>query len=547
MVSKSEETVHQIGLEMESERARSQEKVLYQTGSTTTIHTQFWRVRLELAFDRKALLGLDIYDEVTIGRGDGSEDVITLFNAEDASQLGVSRKHCMLRATANQLFVIDLGSTNGTRLNGYMIGPHSPYNVSDGDLLTVGRMDLIVNIVQHPKGLTSALNEDRYTRLREIAAAIMSHLNHRAILEQSVEMIMLHTSASEAGLWLVDEETGELYLEAGRGIEDDAVRRLSLNNTLPGMVIETGRAIRANSRDSSGQIKVKTGYLVEAVIYVPLKVAGITIGVLSAVHRVPDEAFDTDEEKLMTAIADFTAIALQKSRQYNIVENVLNSRKKTMTTLNYTLAFDLKNLVNATIGYASLLAGSAQLDDFNLYALSNILGNGETIIRLIDRLNEVLSLGDASMDPSPCDLLETTRKAITDLEQAAAQKDTLLELEIVGEPKLIHGQCMYLYRTAYNLIENAIKYSPEHAHVLVTLAFMEHEIVLRVRDDGPGIDEDDLPHLFDQCYRGDNGVGVGLGLELVRAVVEAHKGQLIARNIEDQGAEFIITLPVNTI
>ncbi len=145
------------------------------------------------------------------------------------------------------------------------------------------------------------------------------------------------------------------------------------------------------------------------------------------------------------------------------------------------------------------------------------------------------------------DLVEAVSRAVDDLRDVADAKSIFLDFQLMGEPFTIQGDAAHLYRAVFNLVDNAIRYSPRRAEVAVTLIFWHNDIIIRVRDTGPGIPEQDLPHIFDRYYRGQtpNGQsGLGLGLEMVRMVVEAHRGSVVAHNADDQGAEFIITLPV---
>jgi signal transduction histidine kinase len=250
----------------------------------------------------------------------------------------------------------------------------------------------------------------------------------------------------------------------------------------------------------------------------------------------------------MTAIADLTAIAVQNARLYEATDNALARRVKVVTALNYALSYDLKNLVNSTIGYAGLMETCDSLDEESAEIANRIAVAGDQMAHLIDKLIEVTALSEESpIHHVPCDLVEAVSRAVDDLRDAAAAKSIDVNFQLVGDPYWIKGDATHLYRSVSNLVDNAIRYSPPDAHVSVTLGFWYNDIVIRVCDTGPGIPEDDLPYLFDKYFRGkrspDGQGGIGLGLELVRATVEAHRGTVVARNVEDHGAEFIITLP----
>lgn len=510
-----------------------------------------WRVRFDMTFSADRMLGLDLNGEVILGRGDDVPELVSLDDYEGAD-LGVSRRHAMLLPTEGTLYITDLGSTNGTLINGRSIGVSTPYSLSNGDLLQLGKLEFLVRIIQRPRGQTSFLNQqadDLADVITPMASAIMSRLDVDEVLAQVLEMTMSIESVDEASIWLVDERTGELFLEAEQGIQNDELRRmrLSVQDTLAGKVIATGELVRANRQAGGDQIKLKTGYLVDAVIYVPLKLGGVTFGVLSAVHREDGKSFARREEKIMAAIADFAAVAVQNARLFQSTRHALSKRTKIMTALDYVLAYDLKHLLNVVIGYGGLLSGDPSLDDATTETAQSILEAGNNIAAMVEQLVDVMNLCcDPALKQAPCDAIDLIERVISDLHSAAAEKSTKVNFRMMGEPYLVKGDSSYMYRCIYHLVDNAVRHTPPESQATVTLVFGT-DLIVRVRDDGPGIPENDLPHLFDRYYRGsdmfDGASGLGLGLEFVRSVVEAHKGTVIVRNAEEGGAEFIITLP----
>src|SRR5690606_33376210 len=294
-----------------------------------------WRVRFTPATDSNSEFGLEIHDEVILGRQPltSDRDKLVDLTRNDAEKLGVSRRHLMLRPTTTNLFVVDLGSTNGTFRNGQSIGSHTPYTLVDGDVLTLGKLPLLVEIIERPSlSSNGAANEpDLTSALVQIAKAITSQLNLDEALNQVAETARALTSAGETGIWLVDEFSGELLLEAQRGIGDEKLRRMRLptdRDTLVGEVLRTTKPGRTSRRPGADEIKVKAGYLVEALVYVPITLGGVTFGVLSAVHREAGKKFTWRDERLLEAIADFAAIAIQNARLYHRTDEALERRLK---------------------------------------------------------------------------------------------------------------------------------------------------------------------------------------------------------------------------
>jgi signal transduction histidine kinase len=98
-----------------------------------------------------------------------------------------------------------------------------------------------------------------------------------------------------------------------------------------------------------------------------------------------------------------------------------------------------------------------------------------------------------------------------------------------------------------NLIDNAIKYNRPGGRVEIAASQERNRLVIRVRDTGMGISSDELPRIWERLYRGDKSrsqKGLGLGLSLVKAVVEAHQGTVEVTSQPDQGSEFTVRLPV---
>lgn len=111
-----------------------------------------WRVVLELYVDDELMvLGLDLYGDLVLGRGSSRPGrIVFSLDPYGAQSLGVSREHCMLRPTASRLFVIDQGSTNGTKVNGAASGRGVATQLNHDDILELGNMVLMVKIISHP-------------------------------------------------------------------------------------------------------------------------------------------------------------------------------------------------------------------------------------------------------------------------------------------------------------------------------------------------------------------------------------------------------------
>jgi signal transduction histidine kinase len=518
---------------------------------TDTGPLPMWRMMFELAHDPSIRVGLDVRGEVTLGRGQDGPCFVALGPFE-ADLLGVSRTHAMLRPTDDKLYIIDLGSTNGTWLNGHSIGVNTPYSLTNGDLLTLGRLELTVRIVKPPTGHTKSLRRkpEGLEALIPVARAITAQLDMGEVLRQSLDVAKSLVPGDEFSVWLVDERTGELFLEAELGIEDELIRRMRLPvvDSLPGQVIETGEPLRRSGGGDGGGVQVNAGYRVEAAVYLPLTLGGVTFGVLAAAHHKPGKTFSQAEQNTMMAIADLAAIAVQNARLYQATERSLARHTRIVTALNYALSYEFKNLLNTTIGYAGLLQ-SYEIEPDAVEITQNIVDAGNQMAAMSDQLIDITLVSEALgiRQDEPYDLVEVVNRAVDESRSAATSKSLELDFKLMGDPYNIRGDSSRMYNSVYLLIDNAIRYSEEGGEISVALIFGPNEIIIRVNDSGPSIPEDHLSQVFHAYSRGngrtDGQARIELGLATIWAAVEAHRGTVAAQNAEDSGVAFIVTLP----
>jgi len=151
-----------------------------------------------------------------------------------------------------------------------------------------------------------------------------------------------------------------------------------------------------------------------------------------------------------------------------------------------------------------------------------------------------------SAPPRPVNLAEVLEDAAPALCELAVRAGNTLTVAAIP-PLWIEGYDSLLFRLVFNLAENAIKYTPAGGKIEVALQQQNGSAILEVRDNGPGIAPEAQEHIFDRFYRGDparEGNGTGLGLALVRSIVQLHKGQIRLSSVLGEGSCFYVTLPL---
>lgn len=145
-------------------------------------------------------------------------------------------------------------------------------------------------------------------------------------------------------------------------------------------------------------------------------------------------------------------------------------------------------------------------------------------------------------------LARTVEEAVAPLREWAGRRGVGLRLKEPPEPVFVLHDGRWLAEAIGNLAKNAIEHSPQGGTVTIRWERTPAFVRLDVLDEGPGIDERHLPHIFKKFYRsGSGGSGVGLGLPLAKSIAERHDGMLSARNREEGGSQFTLTLPVQRL
>jgi signal transduction histidine kinase len=195
----------------------------------------------------------------------------------------------------------------------------------------------------------------------------------------------------------------------------------------------------------------------------------------------------------------------------------------------------------------TLRAGRSE-DDYRR-VLENQLEEIARLTRLADQLlflcREDAGLAAARSEPVRIDLLLI--ELVERLQVAAQARGVLLEPAVIPECT-VASDSDRLRRLFFNLLDNALKYTPAGGRVRVLGRIVGENLEVRVEDSGIGVSSDNLPHLFERFFRvdparnGESG-GSGLGLAICRAIVEAHRGQICAESAAAGGLRMIVTLP----
>jgi signal transduction histidine kinase len=216
-----------------------------------------------------------------------------------------------------------------------------------------------------------------------------------------------------------------------------------------------------------------------------------------------------------------------------------------------TASHELRTPLNAIVGWVHLIrTGAVSSDDQRRQALDAIDRNAKIQTRLIEDLLDVsrMSRGATTVTVAPMDLRSSVGSAVETLRPAAAAKEIAVEIDGADDALLVLGDEQRLQQVLWNLLANALKYTPRGGLVKITSSSDGDRAVVTVSDNGEGIDPAFLPHVFEPFRQGASATmrtGLGLGLAIVRRVVDLHGGRITAESKGTGcGATFRLSLPL---
>jgi signal transduction histidine kinase len=212
------------------------------------------------------------------------------------------------------------------------------------------------------------------------------------------------------------------------------------------------------------------------------------------------------------------------------------------------VAHDLRTPMTHLRGTAELaLQGNEEIGSYQ-EALTSCIEESEGILNMLASLMDISEAesGVMKLDRRTIDLSSLIDDMV-ELYSYSAEEKNITITRLAGEPIRITADLNRIRQVMANLLDNAVKYTPEGGSISVSTGQQGQEALVTLRDSGPGIPAKDLPHIWDRLFRGDASrslPGLGLGLGLVRAIVLAHGGQVEVESKPGQGASFIVHLPL---
>lgn len=435
-------------------------------------------------------------------------------------------------------------------------------NITSRSGQTAGYLLTVQDITERKRAeVSAARNLAQIAALRQVDARISGSLSLQKVLSQALSDAM-HMSAADAGfISFVETEADALTqrIAYAAGNYDESM----IGKEFPATVGVVGRVMQSHDAEIVRDVSNDPNYHSDlpgtvALMAFPLIVRERLIGVLNLETCNPD-AFGDDAFAFVLQLAGRIAVALENAQLYDTSQRQLeeitglyeqvSQLEQLKTDLIRIASHDLKNPLSALDGYVTLLQmDKDQLSDEHRGFVKEM----RTITdRMYAIIQDVLATERMTVDVATerVDLLPLVTDVVGTMRAQAIQKRQTFTLHTHGDEIAVEGDAAQLREAVANLVGNAIKYTPERGSITVSLARVKDDIVFEVTDTGYGVPEDQQADLFKPFVRAKseetNGIeGTGLGLHLVKNIVERHNGSMRFQSVYKKGSTFGFALPL---
>jgi signal transduction histidine kinase len=321
-------------------------------------------------------------------------------------------------------------------------------------------------------------------------------------------------------------------------------------------VLRTGKPIRieqltdemivAGARDAE-HLQAVRDLNVASLMMVPLRTRRGTVGAITFVREKLGRRYTEADLRFAETVADRAAVSIENSWAYEEVRSANQLKDEFLATLSH----ELRTPLNAMLGYIRMLRAAALPDDRRETALEVIERNGKMLAKIVEEILDVSRIisGKLRLNIQRTDPGRLIGDAVAIVAPAAEAKAITLHSEADPDLTAVNGDPDRLRQVLWNLLTNAVKFTPSGGRVDVRLVVHDAYIEIIVSDTGRGIEPAFLPYIFERFRQADSRFtrehgGLGLGLSIARNIVEMHGGTIEAVSEgEGRGATFTVRLP----
>jgi PAS domain S-box-containing protein len=397
-------------------------------------------------------------------------------------------------------------------------------------------------------------------RLREtqtllaVSRALSSTLDPTETMRRVAREIALALRADMVGAYLADPAHEYLWPTAGYRVPRsmlDAFRRFPIpirNHPAIEEAWREGRAAWTDDMPHDPRVDPATyaRFPHQSDLFVPIRIKDRPVGGFFAIWWTARRGITPDEIGLLQGVSDLAGIFLENAQLYRQAAEANRAKDEFLATLSH----ELRNPLGAIATAVAALDPAGAADATTARLRDIIQRQTERLRRLLDDLLDVASVtaGKITLDRRPLDLGEAVAGCVRSLQERGRARAHVVTVR--AQPVTVDADLIRLEQIVTNLVENALKFTEAGGEIHVEASREGEQAVLRVRDTGVGIAPETLPRVFELFVQGRQPLdralgGLGVGLTLVRRLVEMHGGTIeVSSEGTGRGAEFVVRLPV---
>ncbi|MDZ4765989.1 MAG: GAF domain-containing sensor histidine kinase [Chloroflexota bacterium] len=399
------------------------------------------------------------------------------------------------------------------------------------------------------------------TRLAETSAVLNSTMRLKPLLSSIMDTAADIVDAEAASVLLWDYKKQELVFAATTTGDSNGQALIGKQVPLEGSI--AGTVMRENRIVAVGNIRTTTVYYskideqiafqTRSVLGVPMRSRNRIIGVLEAVNR-RNETWTEDDGYYLSVLAAQAAVAIEGAQlvtQLQLANEELNQLDKLKSDFIAIASHELRTPLGVILGYASFLQDT---DDPQVREhASKMVNSAMHLRRIIEDLTNLRYLEQSSLELNREDVLvgDLVRELIAEIQPLVEAKRH--DLTFVPSPFDVHISIdrIRIVMALSNVLNNAIRFTPDGGRITIHVEQRAHEIWVNIIDNGIGLAKDQLERIFERFYQIEDHMtrvngGLGIGLSIARALVEAHGGRLWATSRGlGQGSTFTVVMPIN--
>jgi signal transduction histidine kinase len=398
----------------------------------------------------------------------------------------------------------------------------------------------------------------RLERLIAITRSLGSAKDLEGLLKTVVDAACELLDSEYSVILMYEEETDLLKFVSGPSTYREAMKRtrMPLEKSVAGWVYRQAKPIHIPDirKDPRIQPEIENilGYQIRSILAIPLTFRGETIGVIEVFNKHNDAHYTEDDVTILETLASQASVVTLGTLLIEETEHAykeLEELERVKSNFIAIAAHELRTPLGLILGHASFLS-EAITDDSQKKGLEVIIRNANRLKKIVEDLSNVSNVqsGAIRLRRKPVALQFLIPKIAAPYHEIARQKHIPLLIKMPDADLTVECDEEKINTAISNLIDNALIYTNEHGHVLISAEKLPGYVKVSIMDDGIGIPAKDLPRVFDRFFQVQSHLtrrhgGIGLGLSVSKALIELHGGQIWVESIEGKGSNFSFLVP----